>query len=69
VDAAKNMGFTYNRGDNQYAYLKILGKEERFELLGVHSFTSDRKRMSVLIRHNGTIKLFVKGVRVVFNLG
>lgn len=69
VDAAKNMGFVYSKADNQYAYLKIQGKEERFEVLGTHSFTSDRKRMSVLIRHNGNIKLFVKGVNFVYYLG
>lgn len=63
------MGFVYNRADNQYAYVNVRGKEEKFEMLGVHSFTSDRKRMSVLIRHNGMIKLFVKGVRNVINLG
>jgi magnesium-transporting ATPase (P-type) len=62
VDAAKNMGFIYRKSDNQYIYIQVLGKEERFELLSIHPFTSDRKRMSVIIRHNGLIKMFVKGV-------
>lgn len=36
-------------------------KEERVELLGIFPFTSDRKRMSILVRHKGYIKLYVKG--------
>lgn len=55
------MGFVYKRSDNQFAYLEIKKREERVELLGIYPFTSDRKRMSIMIRHNGVIKLFVKG--------
>ena len=62
VDAAKNMGYVYRRSDNQFIYLQIMGHEERFELLSVHPFSSERKRMSVIIRHNGLIKMYVKGV-------
>lgn len=61
VEASKNMGFMYKRSDNQYAYLEIGGKEERVDVLGIFPFTSDRKRMSILIRHNKVIKLLVKG--------
>ncbi len=61
MDAAKNMGYIYRKTDSQYVYVQIKGKEERFELLGVNRFNSERKRMSVIIRHNGLIKMFVKG--------
>lgn len=61
MDAAKNMGFVYRRTDNQYIYVQVKGREERFEILSVHPFTSDRKRMSVIIKQNGVIKMFIKG--------
>jgi magnesium-transporting ATPase (P-type) len=32
-----------------------------FELLEVFPFTSDRKRMSVVVRHGGMIKMYMKG--------
>lgn len=61
VQAAKNTGYTFLRTDNQYTYVKIAGKDERFELLSINPFTSDRKRMSVIVKVNDKIKLFIKG--------
>lgn len=55
------MGFVFKRSDNQYFYIQRQGREERIEVLGVHPFTSDRKRMSVIVRHNGVIKMMIKG--------
>ena len=34
---------------------------EKIELLRLFEFDSDRKRMSVIVRHQGVIKLYVKG--------
>ena len=41
--------------------LKIDGVMEKVELLHLFEFDSDRKRMSVIIKHNGVIKLYTKG--------
>lgn len=37
------------------------GETKRFELLEIFPFTSDRKRMSVVVRTGNHIKLFTKG--------
>ena len=41
--------------------IDVLGVIEKVELLFSFEFNSDRKRMSVIIRHKGVIKLYTKG--------
>ena len=41
--------------------VNVLGNIEKIELLFSFEFNSDRKRMSVIVRHNGIIKLYTKG--------
>lgn len=41
--------------------LDIFGEKHSYELLRSFEFNSDRKRMSILIRDQGVIKLFIKG--------
>lgn len=41
--------------------IHIDGQETEVELLNSFEFNSDRKRMSVIVRHNGLIKMYVKG--------
>ena len=41
--------------------MNIEGKDVDFEILNSFEFDSDRKRMSVIIRDKGVIKLFIKG--------
>jgi len=41
--------------------IEVNKKTETIELLKTFSFDSDRKRMSVIIRHKGIIKLYIKG--------
>lgn len=38
-----------------------MGLNKKVELLNLFEFDSDRKRMSVIIKDNGVIKLLVKG--------
>ena len=39
-----------------------MGKDETYEILNVLEFTSDRKRMSVIVRMpDNSIKLMIKG--------
>jgi magnesium-transporting ATPase (P-type) len=42
--------------------MKVKGEERRVELLEVFPFNSDRKRMSVVVREDGVIKMYCKGV-------
>ena len=61
VDAAANMGFQFLGATSTHKNIKILGQKESIEVLKFFEFNSDRKRASVIIRHNGAIKLLIKG--------
>lgn len=42
--------------------INIMGESQKFDILGIHGFDSDRKRMSVVVRSpDNSVKLFVKG--------
>lgn len=41
--------------------LEVNGEKVKVELLKLFEFNSDRKRMSVIIRHDGLIKMYIKG--------
>ena len=41
--------------------IQLENRKETAELLRSFEFNSDRKRMSVIVRHNGVIKVYVKG--------
>jgi magnesium-transporting ATPase (P-type) len=52
--------------------VRVLGLEERWELLNILEFNSDRKRMSVILRDptTGVVRLFCKGAdNVIFGTG
>ena len=38
-----------------------MGRKKEVQLLNSFEFDSTRKRMSVIVRDNGTIKLYIKG--------
>ena len=40
---------------------QVMGKTEVYELLCILDFNNVRKRMSVILRHNGRIRLYCKG--------
>ncbi|KAL4445931.1 hypothetical protein ABPG74_010923 [Tetrahymena malaccensis] len=61
VDAANHMGYSFSGLDQKQMVLNIKGKEKRVELLHSFEFDSDRKRMSVIVRDQGIIKMYVKG--------
>ena len=61
VEAAAKSGYEYISTENKVITVNKLGREDKFELLQVFEFDSDRKRMSVIVRHNGLLKLYVKG--------
>lgn len=62
VYAAAAYGFVLIERTSGHLVIDVLGDRQRFSLLGLHEFDSDRKRMSVMIRcPDETIRLFVKG--------
>ncbi|XP_064784793.1 probable phospholipid-transporting ATPase IA isoform X4 [Oncorhynchus masou masou] len=62
VRAASSLGFVFCGRTPDSVIIHALGTEQRFELLNVLEFTSDRKRMSVIMRTpSGRIRLYCKG--------
>jgi phospholipid-translocating ATPase len=65
VKAAAHLGFPlHHRGSNSLVRIKTpSGQAEDYELLNVLEFSSDRKRMSVVVRESasGRLRLFCKG--------
>ncbi|XP_073668291.1 phospholipid-transporting ATPase IA isoform X5 [Paramisgurnus dabryanus] len=62
VRAAQNLGFVFSGRTPDSVIVESLGGEEKYELLHVLEFTSDRKRMSVIMRTpSGKIRLYCKG--------
>ncbi|XP_072272623.1 phospholipid-transporting ATPase IC-like [Pyxicephalus adspersus] len=62
VTAARNFGFVFLSRTQSTITISELGKEVTYERLAILDFNSDRKRMSVIVRHpDGKIKLYCKG--------
>ncbi|XP_065034892.1 phospholipid-transporting ATPase 1-like [Musa acuminata AAA Group] len=62
VYAAAAYGFTLLERTSGHIVIHVLGESQRYDVLGLHEFDSDRKRMSVVIGcPDKTVKLFVKG--------
>uniref|UniRef100_A0A914I0U0 Phospholipid-transporting ATPase n=1 Tax=Globodera rostochiensis TaxID=31243 RepID=A0A914I0U0_GLORO len=66
VRAAQNQGFTFHTRRPNEIVVETGGSDRTFELLNALVFTSDRKRMSVILREKSAdgaaeIKLFCKG--------
>eukprot|EP01132_Coremiostelium_polycephalum_P003757 gene3757-4677_t len=62
VTAAKNLGFAFYAREPTAVLVNVRGKIQRYELLNVLEFNSDRKRMSVIVRSpQGRIILYCKG--------
>nr|XP_019706336.1 phospholipid-transporting ATPase 1 isoform X1 [Elaeis guineensis] len=62
VYAAAAYGFMLIERTSGHIIIDVLGERQRFDVLGLHEFDSDRKRMSVIIGcPDKTVKLFVKG--------
>lgn len=62
MEGARHFGFTFETRTPEFVTIKVLDYEERYEILNVLEFSSNRKRMSVVVRtQSGQIKLFCKG--------
>lgn len=58
------MEYEFVRSSQAETVIKIRGREKKFEVLQVFPFTSDRKRMSIIIKdpRDNRIKMLTKGV-------
>ncbi|GLJ15943.1 hypothetical protein SUGI_0263490 [Cryptomeria japonica] len=62
VYAAAAYGYTLIERTSGYIVIDVHGKRKRLDVLGLHEFDSDRKRMSVIVQcPDNTLKLLVKG--------
>ncbi|KAG6384437.1 hypothetical protein SASPL_155752 [Salvia splendens] len=62
VYAAASYGFMLVERSSGHIVIDIQGERQRFNVLGLHEFDSDRKRMSVIIGcPDHSVKVFVKG--------
>lgn len=63
IKAAKDMGYEFIERTHKGISVKIQDTQKFFEILAINDFTSERKRMSVLIKHpdDGSFRLYIKG--------
>ncbi|XP_044005984.1 probable phospholipid-transporting ATPase IM isoform X3 [Aphidius gifuensis] len=61
VSAARNFGFVFRERSPNSITIEVMGKREIHELLCILDFNNIRKRMSVILRRNGHIRLYCKG--------
>ena len=68
VKSAVKQGFVLKKLDKASSRkIEILGEEHEFEVLNIFEFSSDRKRLSIIVRDNGHIKMYIKGADSVIN--
>ena len=61
MDAARRLDVIYKGITMGVMDVEVIGQHEKIDLLFSFEFNSDRKRMSVIVRHQGVIKLYTKG--------
>lgn len=62
VMAAKSLGYVFCEREPGSVTIRVNGKKHQFKLLNVIEFTSDRKRMSVIVEdEEGKLFLMIKG--------
>ncbi|XP_013788073.1 phospholipid-transporting ATPase ID-like [Limulus polyphemus] len=61
TSAARNFGFVFKNRTPKSITIEVMGKEQVYELLGILDFNNVRKRMSVILRKDGQLKLYCKG--------
>lgn len=61
TSAARNFGFVFKNRTPKSITIEVWGKEESYELFGILDFNNVRKRMSVIVKKDGKMKLYCKG--------
>ncbi|XP_023288917.1 phospholipid-transporting ATPase ID, partial [Orussus abietinus] len=61
VSAARNFGFVFKERSPNSITIEVMGEREVYELLCILDFNNVRKRMSVILRKDGQLRLYCKG--------
>lgn len=61
VSAARNFGFVFKERSPNSITIEVMGTKEVYELLCILDFNNVRKRMSVILRQDGKLRLYCKG--------
>ena len=61
VSAARNFGFVFTERSSSTVTIQVRGQTEVHQLLYILDFNNVRKRMSVIVKYKGQIKLYTKG--------
>lgn len=61
VKTAAKIGFQFSGRNQRLKRITVFGKDMLIEELAYFPFNSDRKRASIIIRHEGRIKILMKG--------
>ena len=61
VSAARNFGFVFLERSPNTITIDVMGQREVYELLCILDFNNVRKRMSVILRKDGKLRLYCKG--------
>lgn len=61
VSAARNFGFVFKERSPNSITIDVMGRPEVYELLCILDFNNVRKRMSVILRRDGQLRLYCKG--------
>lgn len=61
VAAARNFGFVFKERTPNSITIEVVGKKQVYELLCILDFNNVRKRMSVILRKDGQLRLYCKG--------
>ncbi|XP_076377018.1 ATPase phospholipid transporting 8B isoform X4 [Megalopta genalis] len=61
VSAARNFGFVFKERSPNSITIEVMGNREVYELLCILDFNNVRKRMSVILRRDGHLRLYCKG--------
>ena len=61
VSACSNFGFVFTDRSRKSVTLQVRGRTEVYELLSILDFSNERRRLSVIVKHKGKIKLYTKG--------
>ncbi|XP_023570818.1 phospholipid-transporting ATPase IB [Octodon degus] len=66
VKGAKNLGFVFTMRTPYTVTIQAMGEEYTFEILNILEFSSNRKRMSIIVRTpTGQLRLYCKGADTV----
>lgn len=61
VSAARNFGFVFLERSPNTITIEVMSNKEVYELLCILDFNNVRKRMSVILRKDGKLRLYCKG--------